>query len=311
MKHLKPISEFFTLSEQLFGSAVRKFNKEIFGVEDTQPQSQSQSTPQTSTSTSGAQGAATSWSDDPSFFTDSKGKNLLTLASGSGISLTRKKGLNGSFDKAKYNSSKNNSKVYWAVYDITANKLLASSSNASSNVYGASVPKVCVASAAFSVNKGVLPSDSDYGKVIKLLVNSDNTVWDDVGKLAGGDNAVNDWASAMGYKMKPGRRAGNQSNALDMCKFWSDVCQGKFPGADTIFRITSACNTGKSRSLKCMPSDVYMGGKTGSYKNVNHDTCWIQRGNNFYSISVLTELGSAGSSVIAHMFRGLYDEYCK
>ena len=60
-----------------------------------------------------------------------------------------------------------------------------------------------------------------------------------------------------------------------------------------------------------MPKEVFMGGKTGTYEASNHDCCWIRNGDKFYSISVLTELGSNGSNVIAQMFRGLYDEYAK
>jgi hypothetical protein len=252
---------------------------------------------------------ALNWSNDANFFTNSDGKNLSKLASNVGITLQRNKGLGGSYDKSKYQSYKTNSNVYWAIYDINNDKLIATSSNASTNVYGASVPKVCVSAAAFSKTNGKLPSDSDYEKVIKLLVQSDNNVWTAVQNIAGGDDGVNSWASYMGYKMKPARKGGNQSNAIDMCKFWADVCYNRFAGADNIFRITSSCQTSASRSKKLMPTNVLIGGKTGSWESYNHDTCWIQNGNRFYSISVLTTLGSAGSDAIAQMFRGLYEEY--
>ena len=109
--------------------------------------------------------------------------------------------------------------------------------------------------------------------------------------------------------MKPARKMGNTSNAIDMCKFWNDVCRNKFEGAENIFKISSSCQTSSSRSKKCMPKDVYIGGKTGSYSNVNHDCCYIEKDGRFYSICVLTELGSKGSEAIAQMFRGLYNEY--
>lgn len=252
---------------------------------------------------------AKDWSNDANFWINSDGKNLLKLGEGAGINLKRNKGLNGSYNEADYRANKSNPKVFWAVYDISRNKLIASSKNGKENVYGASVPKVCVASAAFSNNNGKLPTDSDYQKVIKLLVKSDNNVWDDVQSLAGGRDAVNAWASKMGYEFKPARNGGNSSNAVDMCKFWSDVCHNRFKGAENIFRITSSCQTDASRGRKCMPSNVYMGGKTGTYNDANHDTCWIQNGDKFYSISVFTKLGGAGSEVIAAMFRGLYNEY--
>jgi hypothetical protein len=252
---------------------------------------------------------AKDWSDDNDFFTNSDGKNLSSIAKNVGITLKRNTGLNGFFNESKYKTYKDNPSVYWAVYDINEDKLIASSKNANKNVYGASVPKVCVAAAAFSNNNGVLTKDSQYGDVIKLLVKSDNNVWTGIQNIAGGANAVNDWSKKMGYNMQPARGGGNNCNAIDMCKFWNDVCRGNFAGADNIFRISSSCQTSSSRSKKCMPSNVYLGGKTGTYQKSNHDTCYIQVGDRFYSISVLTELGQAGSDVIAQMFRGLYNEY--
>jgi len=249
-----------------------------------------------------------SWSNESNFF-NVGGKNLSQLAKDVGITLVRNKGLGGTFSKDVYTANKNNSKVYWAIYDISNNKLLGSSSNAEKNVYGASVPKVCVAAAAFDKNNGVLSKDSDYQKVIKLLVKSDNEVWTYLQDLAGGKDAVNSWDKKMGYKMQSARTGGNSANALDMCKFFNDVVRNNFKGAETIFKLTSSCGTDSGRGRKCMPKEVFMGGKTGTYESSNHDCCWIRNGDKFYSISVLTELGATGSNVIAQMFRGLYNEY--
>ena len=248
------------------------------------------------------------WSNEGEFF-NVEGKNLTQLAKQVGITLTRNKGLNNTFSKDVYNNFKNNPKVYWAIYDITNDTLLASSQNATKNVYGASVPKVCVAAAALSNNNGVLPKDSDYQKVIKLLVKSDNEVWTYLQDLAGGKDAVNNWDKKMGYSMKSARTGGNNANAVDMCKFFNDVVRNNFKGAETIFKLTSSCGTDSGRGRKCMPKEVFMGGKTGTYESSNHDCCWIRNGDKFYSICVLTELGSNGSNAIAQMFRGLYDEY--
>lgn len=254
---------------------------------------------------------ANDWSSQKDFFVNADGKNLFQLGEKVGIKMNRNIGLNGAFNDSIYKKNKDNKDVYWAVYDITNNKLLASSQNAKTNLYGASVPKVCVSAAAFAKNNGVLPSNEDYQKVIKLLVLSDNNVWNDVQTLAGGSESVNNWSKKMGYTMKPARNGGNNCNAIDMCRFWNDVCRNNFKGAENIFKITSSCRTDSSRGRKCMPSNVYMGGKTGTYNNSNHDTCWIKNGDKFYSITVLTELGNAGSEVIAQTFRGLYNEYIK
>lgn len=250
------------------------------------------------------------WSSDTNFFVNADGKNLFDLAKKAGITMKRNTGLNSSgYSSSKYNQYKTNDKVYWCIYDIQNDKALASSKGADKNVYGASVPKICVAAAAFDNNGGKLSTDKDYQMAIKLLVKSDNEVWTPVQNLAGGTEAVNSWADKMGYTMKPARNGGNSCNAFDMCKFFSDVCHNRFKGAENIFKMSSSCQTHSSRSLKYMPTDVYIGGKTGTYNVSNHDCCFIQKGDKFYSISVLTELGSTGSDVIACMFRGLYDEY--
>ena len=251
------------------------------------------------------------WEKSSDFFTTSTGVNLRNLAKKVGISLSRNTGLNSSgFSQSKYQSAKSNPDVYWAIYDITNDTLLASSSNATKNVYGASVPKVFVASAALANNNGNI-SSGDYEKIIKLLVKSDNDVWTPLQNLAGGGQKVNDWAKSMGYKNQPARSLGNNANAIDMCKLWRDVCRNNFKGAEVIFRISSSCQTSASRSRKYMPSSVYMGSKTGTYLKSNHDCGWVQKGTNFYAIAVFTELGSAGSDYIANMWRGLFNEYVK
>lgn len=252
------------------------------------------------------------WNNSPNFFTTTNGINLFNLGKNVGITMSRNKGINSSgYSKTKYDQNKTNSKVYWAVYDITNDRLIKSSANANKNVYGASVPKVLVASAALSNNGGKLPSLADYSKVIQLLVKSNNDVWTPIQNIAGGTNAVNDWAKKMGYGMQPARNGGNNASALGMSKFWRDVCKNNFDGAEVIYRTTASCQTSGARSRKYMPTSVYLGGKTGTYQASNHDSCWIEYQNKFYSITVLTELGASGSEVIASMFRGLFDEYIR
>lgn len=254
---------------------------------------------------------ALNWEKSPDFFTTSKGINLQALAQRIGIRLSRNKGLNSSgFSESSYQSAKTNPNVYWAIYDISRDTLLASSSNAQKNVYGASVPKAFVAAAALANNNGNI-SSSDYEKMINLLVKSNNDVWTPLQNLAGGAQKVNDWARSMGYKNQPARTLGNNANAIDMCKFWRDVCLDRFKGAEAIFRIASSCQTGASRSRKYMPSSVFIGSKTGTYLKSNHDCGWVQVGDRFYAISVFTELGSSGSNAIANMWRGLFNEYVK
>lgn len=252
------------------------------------------------------------WAKQTNFFITTTGINLSTLAKKVSITLSRNKGYSSSgYSESKYKAAKANSKVFWAIYDISNDTLLASSSNASKTVYGASVPKVLVASAALSNNGGKFTNEADYSKVIQLLVKSNNDVWTPIQNIAGGASAVNNWAKKMGYNMQPARTAGNNASAIGMCQFFKDVCRNNFEGAEIIFRITASCQTSGARSRKYMPSSVYLGSKTGTYNDSNHDCGWIQVGDKFYAIAVLTELGSAGSETIAQMWRGLYEEYVK
>ena len=180
--------------------------------------------------------SALKWEKSPDFFTTTNGINLQALAKNAGLSLSRNKGLNNSgFSESKYQAAKKNPDIYWAIYDITNDTLLASSSNSTKNVYGASVPKVFVASAALANNSGNI-SSGDYQKIIKLLVKSDNDVWTPLQNLAGGAQKVNDWAKSMGYKNQPARTLGNNANAIDMCKLWRDICYNNFVGAEVIFQ---------------------------------------------------------------------------
>lgn len=254
---------------------------------------------------------AINWSKDTNFFKLKSGFDLSKTAKSVGITLKRNKGLGNEFSQEVYNFYKDNPKVHWAVYDITGDSLIDCSTFADSNLYGASVPKVCVSSASISLYGEESLTYMDWGNIIRLLVVSDNSVWGKVQNLAGPKGMVNKWAKSMDYRMKPEFNGGNSVNALDMSFFWRDVCRNEFNGAEAIFRITSSCATSSTRSRKCMPTDVYLGGKTGTYNNSCHDCCWIQSGNKFYSICVLTELGNRGSDAIAHLFRGLWNEYCQ
>lgn len=253
--------------------------------------------------------AALKWSKDTNFFLLQSGHNLDKIAKSVSIKLKRNKGLNGEYSESVYKFYKKNPHVYWAVYDITGDSLIDCSNFADSNLYGASVPKVCVASASLSLSSEFM-TPKDYSDIIRLLVVSDNNVWARVQSLCGNKGTVNKWAKGMDYRMLPEMGGGNLVNAIDMAKFWRDVLRNEFIGAEAIYKITSSCATSALRSRACMPSDVWIGGKTGTYGVSCHDCCFIQDGDKFYSICVLTELGEKGNVAIRHIFRGLWNEYC-
>jgi len=254
--------------------------------------------------------SADKWSSQSNYWMVGN-KDLKSIAKGVGINLSQNTGLGNSFNDSAYKSIKDKSSIHWAVYDISRGKTIAKSGNADTNVYGASVSKAVVVGCAYANNNGQLPSTSDIGKAIRLLVVSDNSVWTPLTEIAGGNNAVNEFSNRRGYNnMKPARNGGNQINAVGMNLFWNDVVRGNFKGAESVFKITSSCQTSNSRSRKYIPKSVKMGSKTGTYMSYNHDSAWLKSGDNWYAITVLTTKND-GSEAVALCFGGLFKEYCK
>lgn len=251
---------------------------------------------------------ADDWSSQRDFW-NVNGQRLDSIGKSVGINLSRNTGLGASFNETLYMASKNKPTIHWAVYDITRDSLLGKSENGTKGVYGASVSKAIVVGNAYARNKGKL-SDSNVGKVIKLMVVSDNNVWDAVTDMGGGNDSVNAFSNQYGYNMSPARRKGNSISATGMVRFWRDVLRNNFDGAESVFKISNSCQTSASRSRKCIPKSCLIGGKTGSYMQYNHDSAWINKDGKWYAITVLTS-GNDGSEVVASMFGGLFKEYCK
>ena len=215
------------------------------------------------------------------------------------------------FSLQKYYEYKKNNNVFLCVYDITDQKMLFTTKNASKNIEAASISKVCAAMAALDNNGGTFKNAADYISMSKLLIDSDNASWDRIQELAGGKQGVNEWSSENGYMFKPAcvGTGNNQTNAIDMCHFWSDVFHGKYLGWEKIIELTAACATHDDRSLKYMPKNIKIGGKTGTFETANHDSCWLEYNGKLYSITILTLLGENADNIVATLFKGLFDEY--
>lgn len=254
---------------------------------------------------------ADNWIADKNFWMVGN-KDLKTIGKSAGISLSQNKGLGNTLSDSAFKNALARPKVSWAVYDINRNKLLAQSKNANTNMYGASVSKAVVVGCAYSKHNGTLPSNDDIGKAIRLLVVSDNSTWNALTQLAGGDSAVNEFSDRLGLNgMKPAKNKGNSINPIGMCLFWKDVLQNRFAGAESVFKITSSCQTHASRSRKYLPKTSFVGGKTGTWDGrYTHDSAWLNVGNNWYAISVFSD-GSDSSETIALIFGGLFNQYCK
>lgn len=256
---------------------------------------------------------------DPYFYTY-MGLDLLELGALYELDLDKNRGLEkGGFSRNTYQVLKSSPFVHLCVLDIKGNKVLFQTHNAKENIEAASVSKVCASMAALDMHKGVLPEISDYEHMLRLLVCSNNKTWDRIQEIADGKLGVNSWALQKGFHMKPAcvGPGNNLVNAYDMCYFWGAVLKGQYLGSELIFKLSSSCKTHDTRALKYMPGNCFLGGKTGTYKKANHDSCWVLYQGQFYAISVMTLLGNENEELsaiadedVAILFRGLFDEYC-
>lgn len=236
--------------------------------------------------------------------------NLQEIGKANGVTMTHNKGLGEKVSDTAFQTALARPKVSWAVYDINKNKLLAQSTNATKNVYGASVSKAVVVGCAYDKNGGTLPTQTDIGKAIRLLTISDNNMWDSLVKLAGGNEEVDLFSKKLGLANMLPSRSNNKINPIGMCLFWNDTLRNQYKGAESVFKITSSCQTHSSRSRKYLPSSSYVGGKTGTWNNqYTHDSAYFNVGNNWYAITVLSD-GSDSSETIAVLFGGLFKKYC-
>ncbi len=221
----------------------------------------------------------------------------------------------GPKEEARYLRLASDPNVHWAVANCSSGQVVAKSSNAGSNLYGASVPKILIAAAALNNNGGrfsgaVLGSpEIEWKNLINLIVKSENNPpWTKVQQVAGGEAGVQRFCSQMGYTtMRPQRPTG-QINALEMAKFYCDLVNGRFAGADALFKVSHAVATANSRSKVYVPVGTPMGGKTGTWSKYNHDTGWLHWGGQYWSIAVLTGGGFSNSDV-AVLWGGLFRQW--
>lgn len=244
------------------------------------------------------------------------GLNLLQLASKYDLDLKKNRGLQEKgFDPFLYEVLKDSPNTFLCVLDVSSNKILFQTHNSKQNIEAASLSKVWASMSALDTNKGTLPSVSDYEDMLRLLVCSNNQTWDNIQDLGGGTEGVDKWAQEKGFNVEPDCKT-NLVNAYDMCRFWSAVLRGQFLGSELILKLSSACKTHDTRALKYMPADCFLGGKTGTFEQANHDSCWILYNGRFYVITVMTLLGSTNETLsdmtdeeVALLFRGLFDEF--
>jgi beta-lactamase class A len=210
--------------------------------------------------------------------------------------------------QATYEQLKTDARLRWIVRDLgAADRYIAKSDNAHENLYGASVSKALVLAALLWSRDGALDG-ATWDQGIRLITRSDNSVWTPLEDKAGGANGVQAFVDEMGYENTIGyRRSGNQINALELSDFLYDVHHQRFAGAEGLYKLMSACRTGSTRARKYLPSQVVMGGKTGSWKQWAHDMRFLEIDGRRYAVIVLSEAGD--SEKVAVMFGGLVREY--
>lgn len=253
---------------------------------------------------------------DPNFFVLANGLNLQSKDIDIHKRLQTRKGLGLPFkDAKKYRELKENKSVYWMVTDIDTETIIAQGKNTDHVLEGASISKPLVAAAALDKNGGYLKKNSDWQDLFELLVESENNpYWDRIQGLAGGKAGVDAFTKRMGYKGTQASHYDNRVNAADLAKFLFDIFHGRFVGTEALFKVMSACNTGRDhndeKSPKYTPSDIYMGGKTGTWNQYLHDMRFLLIGDKWYSIVILTEIPKNNRNEnVAVLFGGLLREY--
>ncbi len=215
----------------------------------------------------------------------------------------------------EYKTLKGNKLVHWIVRDLESGTVIGvRQDTVEKTIEGASVPKALVAAAALNKNNARFKKDEHWFKAYELLVESINDYWNDIQALAGGAAEVNKFSETMGYEhMRPAHDDSDTVNALYLAQFLYDIFHDRFVGSEPLYKIMAACNTGRgdppatAKGPKYIPTDVYMGGKTGTWNQYQHDMRFLRVKNHWYAIVVLSETGK--SEDVAIMFGGIFREY--
>lgn len=210
----------------------------------------------------------------------------------------------------RYRLLKHNSRFHWTVRDLDTNTVISQSANAGENVTAASISKIVLIAAALYNKGGTLDNEDEWRDIIILGIKSwCSPWWDRVENLAGGTERINRFTEMLGLpNLRVSRYGGNEVNALELSEFYYYVLHNRFAGAEVIYKLSSACETGPNKGRKYMPEYLYLGGKTGFWQGFNHDSRFFNYNNRWYAIVVLTT-DYTPSEQLAIVFGGLFREY--
>jgi hypothetical protein len=232
---------------------------------------------------------------------------------------------------------KNPTGIQWVVNNLETGDVISSSANSEQLYFGASTSKIFVAATLLDKQRGKF-TRAQLRQLVKMIVVSSNPAWIDLQKQAGDGNgnsgrkAVYAFTQKMGYRKIKGFQGwlktnngskihGNELNTAEVSRFLYDTYQRKYPGADVLWKIMQATRTGKGKIDRFTPSNVFLGGKTGTYsgpnesrdtikfatiKSRNHAALLLtERGH--FGMSILSNRGSSGD--VAVLAGGLMREY--
>lgn len=280
--------------------------------------------------------------EDPRFLTLPGGLDLRTITvKGSRLSVT--KGAGRAFtaaNQASYEQLKRLSKtvpkypLQWVLMDLDSHQVLDQSLTPDMKMFGASSSKIFVGGALLDFQDGVLTKAQaqTFGEMIAV---SSNAAWTSLQKQLGGGDAnkgrerVHAFTQRLGYLNTRGFQGywgkihGNELTAADSAEYLYDTYQANYPGAETLWKYMYTCRTGDAKGDKYIPSDVYVGGKTGTYSGPSEDPetgrdVTVKARNHILTFNIdgrqygLAVLGNNGSDEsVALMAGGLLREYTR
>lgn len=218
-------------------------------------------------------------------FTTLPDGQLLTSISVSGENLTLSTGTGTTFsaeNQSEYEALKSATQsepahsVQWTFMDMDAHRVIAKSLSSGKKIFGASSSKIYVAATLLDQQNGQV-SDSQLQLMADMLVVSSNSAWTELQAQIGdgssemGRERVNNFTQRMGYPLTRGFQGylgdthGNELVPDEAIETLFDTYTNAFPGAETLWKLMHTCRTGSSRGRKYIPSNIYVGGKTGTY----------------------------------------------
>lgn len=294
--------------------------------------------------------SATHPGNDPNFLDLPNGKNLrsvkvrgssLFLSKGSGQSFSS--GLRERFETLRRDSKEDpEHPVQWVLMDLDQHQVVEQSASPNRKQFGASVSKIYVAGALLDHFAGAI-SSSQLQLLADMLVVSSNTAWTDLQRQIGGGDSnlgrerIHQFTQRMGYLRTRGFQGywgdlhGNELTPMELAEFLYDSYQGRYPGAEVVWKVMHTSRTGGSRAKKYLPSSLYVGGKTGTYDGptvdpetglekgadgkpyrvkVRHQVIVFQANGREYGLAILANTGSDESAALlaGGLFRSLQGE---